>query len=386
METNSIHILLIEDNLAEARLISEILKDARGKSFNVVHVQRLQQGIATITDTSFDVILLDLTLPDSQGLTSLSPLNTAAPSTPIVVLTNTNDERLAIAAVRQGAQDYLVKRQVNLDSLVRSLSYAIERKQSAESLRKSHEDLTLQYQQQMEELVKAQQVNQLRAELVSMISHDIRNPLTTILLSTGLLEEHEQKLTTEQKLRQYQRIRGAINNLTDLLDEILLVGKAQSGKLKCELQPLALESFCEQLLEELQLTSNNKHKIVYKTKGELNNGQWDEQLLKHIFYNLLSNAIKYSPQGGLIILELKRNVNELEVVISDEGIGICQADLLTLFEPFHRGDNVEDIEGTGLGLAIVKNCVDTYGGKILVSSKLGKGTTFRVILPFVEND
>lgn len=384
MLASPVKILLIEDDLAQARLLQEILKDAKEKTFTLVHVQRLQEAISKLNSNYFDVVLLDLTLPDSHGLASLGPLNEYAPSIPIVVLTNTNDERLALEAVRQGAQDYLVKRQVNLDSLVRSLSYAIERKQNAENLRKSHENLAVQVKQQKEDLVKALEVNQLRAELVSMISHDFRNPLTTILLSTGLLEDHEQKLTNEQKIRQYQRIRGAIKDLTGLLDEILLVGKAEAGKLSCELVALALEPFCRKLVEELQLASNNNQELFFSSSGELNTGLWDKQLLKHILFNLLSNAIKYSPEGGLITLRLERKEEWLLIRVSDQGMGIPEADLQGLFEPFHRGENVDSIPGTGLGLAIVKNCVEVHGGTIQVSSKLGMGSTFKIMLPFRE--
>lgn len=383
MLTSSVKILLIEDNLAEARLLHEILKDANGNTFTLVHVQRLKEAIELIKSDNFDVILLDLTLPDSQGLASLIPLNCYAPSIPVVVLTNTNDDRLALEAVRQGAQDYLIKRQVNLHSLVRSLYYAIERKQSAENLRKAHEHLSQEVQKQKEDLIKAQEINQLRAELVSMISHDFRNPLTTILLSTGLLEDHEQKLTPEQKIRQYQRIRDAIKNLTGLLDEILLVGKAEAGRLDCDLMSLPLEPFCRQLLEELELTLNSQHKVVFISEGELNSGLWDEQLLKHILYNLLSNAIKYSPDGGVVILNLQRQGEIVIMEIKDQGIGIPEIDLHALFEPFHRGDNVDNIPGTGLGLAIVKNCVQVHGGTIEVVSQLGVGTTFTVTLPYL---
>jgi DNA-binding response OmpR family regulator len=113
--TCSVKILLIEDSLAEARLLQEFMKQAQSKEFSLVHVQRLRDAFHELNQQTYDVILSDLTLPDSQGLSSLPLLINQAPSTPIIVLTNTNDEELAIEAVRQGAQDYLVKRQVNPD-------------------------------------------------------------------------------------------------------------------------------------------------------------------------------------------------------------------------------------------------------------------------------
>ncbi|HEY9637851.1 MAG TPA: response regulator, partial [Coleofasciculaceae cyanobacterium] len=131
------NILLIEDNLAEARLLQEVLKGTVLSRFNLVHVKRLGEAIMHLQTDNFDVILLDLTLPDSYGLASLDSIIQYAPTLPIVVLTNTNDDELAVEAVRHGAQDYLVKRQMNQDILVRSLRYAIERKQAAEALRQA---------------------------------------------------------------------------------------------------------------------------------------------------------------------------------------------------------------------------------------------------------
>jgi two-component system, cell cycle sensor histidine kinase and response regulator CckA len=141
IERPDIQVLLIEDNLAEARLLQEILKDNLNSQFNVTHVLRLGAAILQLNSARFDVVLLDLTLPDSDGLASLDAVSHHMPSLPIVVLTNTNDDELAIKAVQHGAQDYLVKRHVNLDVLVRSIRYAIERKQAAEALREINETL-----------------------------------------------------------------------------------------------------------------------------------------------------------------------------------------------------------------------------------------------------
>ena len=158
-----VNILLIEDNLAEARLLQEVLKGTVLRRFNLVHVKRLGEAIAHLQTDNFDVILLDLTLPDSHGLASLDSIIQHAPSLPIVVLTNTNDDELAVEAVRHGAQDYLVKRQMNQDILVRSLRYAIERKQAAEALREANEILELRVQERTAELETANEL--LRREI-----------------------------------------------------------------------------------------------------------------------------------------------------------------------------------------------------------------------------
>lgn len=382
---SSIKVLLVEDNLPEARMLEVTLQSAKLREFSLVHVKRLQEALHKLTQDTFDVILLDLTLPDSQGLDSLTPIMTDYPSLPIVVLTNTNDEELALEALRRGAQDYLLKRQVNKELLVRSLCYAIERKQASEGLRKLNQLLELQVHQQNTEILKVKKLNQLKSEFVSMLSHDFRNPLTTILLSTQLLQNHQDKLTQEKKLNHFQQIHSAIRNMVALLDEVLLIGKADSGKLRCQLVSLDLESFCRTLLEELSYSINEKHQCTLNSVGDFGHCLWDESLLRHILGNLLSNALKYSPEGGTIKLELSRQHQRAILKIEDQGVGIPLEDQKYIFEPFNRSRNVSSIPGTGLGLSIVKKCVEVHGGEISFTSQVNRGTTFIVKLPIVED-
>ncbi|MDM9382485.1 hybrid sensor histidine kinase/response regulator [Chlorogloeopsis sp. ULAP01] len=391
MVGSSVKILLIEDNLAEARLLQEFLKQAQSKEFTLIHVKRLGEALDILSnyidkEIPFDIILLDLTLPDSQGLTSLPILSHLAPTLPIVVLTNTNDEALAIEAVRQGAQDYLVKRQVNVEVLLRSLRYAIERKQALECLRKDNKSLEIRVQERTAELLKAKEINQFKSEFVSMLSHDIRNPLNTILLAAGLLQNNDDKLPKEKKLNHYQLIRSAVKSMSQLLDEVSFIGKADTGKLQCELVLVDLEAFCRQLIQETELsTAQKKITIVFTASGQLDEALWDEHLLRHILGNLLTNAIKYSLADSKVHFELIGQDKSVIFRIKDQGIGIPQSEQQHLFQPFQRASNVGAIPGTGLGLAIVKKCVEAHGGEILVESEVGVGTTFTVTLPMIKD-
>jgi len=380
--TSTIDILLIEDNLAEARLLKEFIKLTKSQNFSLVHVQKLQDGIKQLNNGKYDVILLDLTLPDSQGLSSIPQLLKQNPSNSIIVLTNINDEQLAIEAVRQGAQDYLVKRHVNPDTLVRSVRYAIERKQVLEQLHQVNQTLENQVQEKTTELLKSQEINQLKSEFVSMLSHDIRNPLNTILLAAGLLQKHGEELTSDGKINHLQLIRNAIKNVSNLLDEASLIGQSDSGKLSYQPQTLDLEKLCYELVEQSQLSAQEKQlNLIFTSSEHCFKFLGDEILLRHIVSNLLNNAIKYSPPDSTVIFELIKQDKTVILKFQDQGIGITEEDQKQLFQPFHRGENVGIIPGSGLGLTIVKQCVAVHGGDITVNSQVGIGSTFTVSLP-----
>ncbi|MEI6444467.1 MAG: hybrid sensor histidine kinase/response regulator [Nostocales cyanobacterium ELA583] len=385
--TSTLKILLIEDNLAEARLLQEFIKLTKSQNFSLVHVQRLQEAINQLNSEKYDIILLDLTLPDSQGLASIPQLLKQNPTNPIIVITNTNDEELAIEAVRQGAQDYLVKRHINPDTLVRSCRYAIERKQFLEQLNKVNQTLETQVEERTAELLKSQESNQLKSEFVSMLSHDIRNPLNTILLAAGLLQRHnqgDQGETNDQEINHLQLIRSAIKNVSNLLDEASLIGKSDSGKLSYEPHILDLEKLCCQLVEQFQLFAHEKQlNLTFISSEHCLEYLGDETLLKHIISNLLNNAIKYSIPGSTVLFELIKQDKTVILKFQDQGIGITEKDQKQLFQPFYRGENVGIIPGSGLGLTIVKQCIEAHGGNIIVNSQVGVGSTFTVNLPII---
>jgi signal transduction histidine kinase len=302
-----------------------------------------------------------------------------------VVLTNTNDDNLALAALRQGAQDYLIKREVSLEILTRSLCYAIERKQMEEALRESNEALKMSVIERTNQLEKAQELNQLRTEFVSMLSHDFRNPLNKILLSAGLLEESRDRLTKDQQVSYFRMIRSAIKDMDQLLTEVLLIGRADSGRLYCQFDLVDLLDYCQKLVESFTVKPEPQLAIIFQVEGSLERGLWDINLIKHILTNLLGNALKYSPQGNPVEFKIIVESEQVVFKIVDRGIGIPSKDKENLFKPFYRGSNVDNIQGTGLGLAIVGRCVEAHKGQIYLESEEGKGTKITVILPIITD-
>ena len=229
-------------------------------------------------------------------------------------------------------------------------------------------------------LEKEKELSLLKSRFVTMTSHEFRTPLATILSSAELLEHYSHKWAERKKLQHLQRIQVAVKRMTGLLSDVLLIGKAEAGKLEFNPTLLDVTKFCRELVEEMQLTTD-AHTITFCSQGECVDAYMDEKLLLHILSNLLSNAIKYSPQGGTIRLDLIYKLGEVIFQIQDEGIGIPKVDQAQLFDSFQRASNVGTISGTGLGLAIVKRSVDVHGGQIRVESEVEVGTAFMVTLP-----
>ena len=230
-------------------------------------------------------------------------------------------------------------------------------------------------------LDKEREVGELRSSFVTLVSHEFRTPLTIIQSSADLLENYNHKLSDEKKLKLFGRVQGAVKRMTHLLEDVLLIGKAEAGQLTFKPSLMDLVAFCYDIVENLQMSVGSNHTIEFVRPTNSADVQMDDKLLGHILSNLLSNAIKYSPQGGTVKFEIVRTSESATFRVQDAGIGIPKKDLEKLFESFRRASNVGNIPGTGLGLAIIKKCVDLHGGKISVESELGVGTTFTVTLP-----
>ncbi len=231
-------------------------------------------------------------------------------------------------------------------------------------------------------LQKATELNELKSHFITLISHEFRTPLTVILSSTQLLQHYSHKLSDSRKQKSFQQIETAIKRLTQLLEDVLVINKAEAENLELTPAPINLENFCHQLITEMQLTDGNKHQILFTHTGECFDAVMDEKVLSHILTNLLSNALKYSPDSKDIEFELSCQNQQATFKIKDYGIGIPSQDFPKLFEAFHRAYNIGNIPGVGVGLFIAKKMVDLHQGSINCISKVGIGTTFTVTIPW----
>ncbi len=236
-------------------------------------------------------------------------------------------------------------------------------------------------------LEKEKEVNQLKSRFISMTSHEFRTPLSTILSSSELLENYTHKWDKEKQQKHFNRIKKAIKHMTNLLNDVLFFSKAEAGKVDSHPAKLNLVEYSRQLVEDLEINQINNGMEQPNTNINFISNKTtfilyiDERILGHILSNLLSNAIKYSKPGTSVDFNLFCQKQRVVFEIEDKGIGIPSQDLSSLFDSFHRCNNVGNIPGTGLGLSIVKKCVDILNGKINVTSEVGMGTKFTVTIP-----
>ena len=230
-------------------------------------------------------------------------------------------------------------------------------------------------------LAREKELGQLRSNFVSMVSHEFRTPLGIIQSSAEILKDYLDQLKPVEREAHLLSISNNTRRMAGLMEEALLLGSLDAGKLEFKPAALELPAFVRRLAEEILSATNRRCPIELSFGRMPVEMQADERLLQHIFTNLLTNAVKYSDPGRPVRFEIGCAGAEIVCVIRDQGIGIPEADREWLFNAFHRGRNVADRPGTGLGLVIVKRCVDLHGGKIKLESQSGEGTTVTVRLP-----
>ncbi|MEG4404405.1 MULTISPECIES: ATP-binding protein [unclassified Microcoleus] len=300
---------------------------------------------------------------------------------PFLLITSRSDVGMATQFIWQSIDDLIIapiekiELQARVEILLRSRQLSLTLKLSHDQL-----DRTLQ---------TAQELNEMKTSLLYMIAHDVRNPLNFIIGTTQLLTKYKLTLTDEKTQELLDKTQAAAKGIDQLLDDVLLLGRVESGQAGFCLVPLDLAKFCNELVEEFQSSLKLKPPSDPVTLIFVNHTQspmvsLEVSLLRRILGNLLSNAIKYSPPNTEVIFELKVTETEAIFSVQDAGIGIPVADQGRLFESFYRAKNVGRIPGTGLGLSIVKKCVDLHGGEITLISEEGVGSTFTVTLPIAK--
>lgn len=260
------------------------------------------------------------------------------------------------------------------------LKKEIQEREAAEAaLRASEQEIRKAWEREKE-------LSELKSRFVSMASHEFRTPLSTILSSADLIEAYKQSEQQGKRERHTSRIKSAVVNLTNILNDFLSLSRFEEGKVQVSPVEFDITEFCNETIDEIKVLLKPGQEIHHRNNEAHATLFLDKKMLKNILFNMLSNAIKYSEPGQPIDCLLDISNEELQVTITDRGIGIPEEEQQHLFTPFFRAHNVENIQGTGLGLNIVKRYIDLMEGGIRFESKLGKGTTFYINIPLTKSD
>lgn len=230
-------------------------------------------------------------------------------------------------------------------------------------------------------LSQERELNQLKSDFVSLVSHEFRTPLEIILSSTDNLQRYHDRLAAEKREQLLSTIHKSVRRMARMMEEVLVLGRLESDRMVYQPAIFDLRSFCQRVCDEIESATGRHASIRLSIQREAYEALGDENLLRHIFTNLLSNAVKYSPPDRTIHFKIERVGDQGKCQVVDEGCGIPEADQKRLFQAFHRGSNVRQVPGTGLGLLIVRRCVDLHQGEIEFRSVENEGTTFTVTLP-----
>ncbi|MCC5635554.1 response regulator [Nostoc sp. CHAB 5844] len=529
--------LLIADDCAEDREIyREYLLSDPLQSYQILEAASAEVGLALCQKKRCDAILLDFCLPDMSGLEFLDELKQQqlAVPLPVIMLTGQGDERVAVQAIKRGAQDYLVKQHLQPDVLQLTVRNVIQQTHQQSQLSKSQErqqltaaialhlhqslnleqilqtavtevqqllecdrvtvyqvnpdaqpqliqlceagsssadvpiekfasfladnyptslsaknqtpllisqnrkklrevyllaPLLLHYQENfstktwgllvaclcsdkqqwqideteifyqlaeqlavsiqqalrfsktIELLEKEKHLNVVKSQLVTKVSYEYRTFLAAIVAAVSTLKQHSDKLSQAKHQRFLQIIEDKARQMSQLVDDLLVIETFEFGKAKFTPVPFELLRFFSDIIEEQRQFISEKHELSFKITGNTKGFWGDKRLLRQILVNLLANAIKYSPNGGNIEVHLMGDDSDISFYVKDEGIGIPIAEQEFLFPSLSSESNVGSTPRSGLGLAIVKACLELHGGKITLESEEDKGTKVSVSLP-----
>jgi signal transduction histidine kinase len=370
MKEKALKVLLVEDNAGDVRLLREMFSKEKPDSFELTHLLRMSEAEIHLAKGGVDIVLLDMGLPDGHGLDTVRRAHAVAPDVPMIVLTGLDDESLAADAMKEGAQDYLIKGQIENRALPRALRHAIER-----------------HRMQTEtDLIRTHQM-QFKDEFLSHVSHELRSPLTAIRQFVTILLD---SLAGELNLEQRQYLEIALRNvkqLQSMISDLFEVSGVQAGKLRIELQCTSVSDAIAYTVNTLQGAATAKGiTLSSDIEGRLPAVCADPTRVRQILLILVDNAIKFTPANGAVKVQahvLEKDSNLLVLEVSDSGCGISSDMTERIFERLIQASDpaLAGRKGLGLGLYICKELVTRQGGQVSAKSALGHGAVFSVTLP-----
>jgi signal transduction histidine kinase len=369
MEQKTTQVLLIEDNPGDADLVRLRLIESKSP-VSVNCVSRLSEGLAALTRETPSVVLLDLNLPDSHGAETFRRVMEHAPNVPVVVLSGQDDEALAIKAVHQGVQDYLIKGNISSKHLERSIRYAVERQALLRAL----------------EMTQKQQLD-FKNQFLSHVSHELRTPLTCIHQYVTLLLDGLAGPVAPDQADHLKTVLKSVNQLHAMIRDLLEATRAESGKMRIEPRCIALGELIQQTVAMMRpMADEKKVGLEIGVDQRLPLVHADPDRVLEVLINLVDNGIKFTPADGAVLVQacvVEADPSSVYISVTDTGCGISPESKALIFERLYQDVNAVDNNrsGLGLGLFICREIVRLHEGRIWVSGEPGQGSTFTFTLP-----
>lgn len=375
-------ILIVDDEPDfEGMVKLKMRKHIRQRKYDFLFANNGLQALEIMKSNDIDVVVSDINMPEMDGITMLSKMNSIDPNIKTIIVSAYGDMDNIRAAMNHGANDYMIK-PIDFDNFELTLNKTIE---IAEKIKKSKRLETEAKKRLKQAYEKEKQLSDMKTHFLSLVSHEYRNPLTIIQSSSDVIKSilNSSEIGVEAG-KFIAHIDSSVRKMTNLIDDVLRYENIEAYEVMATDSPVTLSSVIRSIVYESEITLNNSHKIVLNFNDESIKAKTDETLLFNIISNLLSNAVKYSQGNSEIRCDVEFGMDEFSFTITDEGTGITDEELSHLFEPFQRGHNSRKLPGTGLGLSIVKRCVDKLNGRIKIETKLEKGTKVSVTLPYLK--
>lgn len=376
MDTKEINILVIEDSPRDYAMYQEMLADAHTPKFNLQWAQTLAAGMGQLPDPRLDIILLDLFLPETRGLKTLTKLQKKEPGIAIVVLTQLDDEQMGMSAVREGAQEYLVKGQIDRYHLQRSIRHGMERHRIEGALRASEE----------QHRALAEKVQQANLELESFtysVSHDLRAPLRAITGFAEIINRRHRATLSEDVQHYLDNIIQGGKQMGWLIDDLLAYSRLGRGSLTTD--SIDLNDFFAGIKRSVAAKIKEHNATVTIATG-MPTLEGNKSLLSQVFSNLIVNAMSFHKPDvpPTVTVSSEQKPGLLVFCVADNGIGIPPEVHENIFHVFQRAVSPEEYPGTGIGLAIVKKSVELLHGSVSLQSEVGVGSNFYISIPHTE--
>ncbi|RMG97667.1 MAG: hybrid sensor histidine kinase/response regulator [Chloroflexi bacterium] len=394
--TTSIRVLYVDDYPLDRELVRHALQYNK-QPFQLTEAATKEEFQKYLAEGEFDVVLTDFNILGFEGLQVLDMVQAQNPHIPVIIVTGTGTEEVAVEAMKRGAADYVIKTPLHIQRLPRTIEMALEKqrlqqereraRQQLQALNAELEQRVLQRTRELQEAnERLQELDRLKSKFIADVSHELRTPVTNLSLYLSLMEhghpsrrEHYMKVLKEQ-----------VERLSQLIEDILRISNLTKELETAEFVPIDLNTLVNEVVELYrQLAEDKGLTLSAQTDPNLPKISGVYKQLFHAVANLVVNGIQYTVKGSVtLITQYLPETDEACLVVEDTGIGIHPSDLPHLFDRFYRGQHTRyfDVPGAGIGLGFVKEVVAFHKGHIEVTTEEGKGSTFTICLPCLNEE